>query len=61
VLFLVTFEDAPLRYYPPREELKSSVEIAIVEPRASSCEDIWVLTRARSKDQRYSKMPIGLE
>jgi len=61
MLFLVALQNAALCYYSPREELKSSVKVAIVEPRASSREHIWMLTRARSKNQRNSEMPIRLE
>jgi hypothetical protein len=49
VLFLVALKNASFGYYPPREDLESSVKIAIVEPRASGREHIRMLTRARPK------------
>jgi len=61
MLLLVALQNASLCYYSPREELESSVKIAIVEPSASSREHIGMLTRARSKNQGNSEMPIRLE
>jgi hypothetical protein len=50
MLFLVALENAALCYHPPREELKSSVQVAIIEPRAPTREHIWMLTRTRSEN-----------
>jgi hypothetical protein len=61
MLFPVALENAALCYHPPREEFKSSVKVAVVEPCAPARKHIWVLTRTRSKNQRNSEVPIRLE
>jgi hypothetical protein len=61
MLFLVALQNASFCHYPSGKELKSLVKVAIIEPRASSCEHTRMLTRARSKNQGNSVMPIRLE